>query len=203
MKKYLSKEAFAPNRTISMINDIYENRLPESWKRFNRTLPLNEWIDNLQKRVEYFRKWVEMGTSVCFDLSMFLKPESVFSACLQNFSRKYAIYIELLTLTCKFVNIEPNAIKEAPADGCYISGIYIEGASYDSELNKLIEQKKGKIHEKLPVIHLCPQRKNITQEEPVFSCPLYRLIPRRGTFDVSRVRTYIMDISLPVKTTKE
>lgn len=50
---------------------------------------------------------------------------------LQNYARKHVIAIDRLEFEYRLLDIAPEQVKEKPEDGCYVYGIYLEGARWD------------------------------------------------------------------------
>lgn len=105
MKKCLNKQEFMTSMVQNMICCIQENKVPNNWRKFNPCMPLNVWMSNLQRRVKYFCEWMRHGQPHCLDLSMFMQPQTVFTCCLQHFSRKHFKNIEDLTFEMKFIDM--------------------------------------------------------------------------------------------------
>ena len=105
MKKCLNKQEFMTSMVQNMICCIQENKVPNKWRKFNPCMPLNVWMSNLQRRVKYFCDWMKHGQPHCLDLSMFMQPQTVFTCCLQHFSRKHFKNIEDLTFEMKFIDM--------------------------------------------------------------------------------------------------
>lgn len=56
---------------------------------------------------------------------------------MQNYSRKYKIPIDTLVFEFKVVDPEKHLhidVSIAPSDGCYIHGLFFDGARWDKEL---------------------------------------------------------------------
>jgi dynein heavy chain len=47
---------------------------------------------------------------------------------MQNYARKHVIAIDKLNFQFKMINLLPDQVKEKPEDGCYIHGMFLEGA---------------------------------------------------------------------------
>lgn len=77
------------------------------------------------------------------------------------------------------VQTEEN-IKSAPEDGCYIRGLYIEGARWDSGTNKLGESKPKELFSEVPIIWLMPAVNRTQPNTGIYVCPVYKTLTRAG-----------------------
>jgi len=83
------------------------------------------------------------------------------------------------------VDQEWDDIVEPPELGCYVYGMYMEGAGFDNKKKVMCESKEKEIFMKFPVVHVTTYKEEATwnQEErkaEFFQCPMYRTIDRRG-----------------------
>ena len=69
-------------------------------------------------------------------------PQSYLTALVQATCRKKKWALDKSTLyTIVTQKINPDEIKTPPEDGCYITGLYIEGAGWSIEENQIVRQK--------------------------------------------------------------
>ena len=104
--------------------------------------------------------------------------------------------LENVVLTNKIIRVDRNALKEAPSQGVYVYGLYIEGAKIR---NGILEELK--VNEKLltypmPVVHISAEAEShastlVTKQDrrPVYYAPVYKK-PRRTD------RNYICTLKL-------
>ena len=78
-----------------------------------------------------------------------------------------------------------DAIKEGPKDGCYIRGLYIEGARWDSFSGKLGESKPKELYSEVPLIWLIPSVNRQTPDSGIYVCPVYKTLTRAGTLSTT------------------
>ena len=71
-------------------------------------------------------------------------------------------------------------LKTPPEDGCYIQGLYLEGASWDKNKWVLAESKPLQMFSEMPVIHLIPQATKSSPSQQVYTCPVYKTLERKG-----------------------
>lgn len=65
-------------------------------------------------------------------------------------------------------------IKEGPAEGVYIHGLFLEGASLDRRSGKLIESKPKVLYEQMPVIYIYAINTTAGKDPKLYECPIYR-----------------------------
>jgi len=76
---------------------------------------------------------------------------------------------------------EPHEINEHPKDGAFISGLFLEGAKWNSEKLCLTEPDVMELHCPMPVLHFKPIQKRTKPPQNVFECPCYYYPLRSGT----------------------
>ena len=113
----------------------------------------------------------------------------------------------------KYADAE-RAAKEPPQNGCFLKGLFLEGASWDDETGCLTESKRGEIFVSMPIINFMPKLiRSSESPEPLpcdkgdvamhsfhYECPTYKTGERYGTLLTTGHSTnYVMNISLPSK----
>ena len=66
---------------------------------------------------------------------------------------------------------DARAIMKPPENGCFVSGLYLEGARWDFESHTLAKQKNNELVEELPVMHIIPVEKNESAKAGEFTSP--------------------------------
>lgn len=78
---------------------------------------------------------------------------------LQNYARKYRISIDKLNFKFEYLDsIAAENIQCKPEDGCYISGLYIEGAQWNKIIHCIDDAKPKELFSDLPLIHILPSQ---------------------------------------------
>merc|ERR1711998_655732 len=62
---------------------------------------------------------------------------------LQNFARKYQLGIDTVSFDFVMVDIAWEQIKEKPADGVFIRGLFLEGARWDPDIKSINDSRPG------------------------------------------------------------
>ena len=77
--------------------------------------------------------WIEYGhPPLVFWVSGFFFTQSFLTGVKQNFARKYKYPIDKVTFTFKVLKYE-TVLDKAPDNGCYIKGLYLEGAGWNNK----------------------------------------------------------------------
>ena len=121
---------------------IYLRKVPASWHGvgFKREKGLGAWVDDLRKRVEFMKSWMEVGRTKVFQLPAFFFPQGFLTGVLQDYSRKHMVPINLLDFAFEVLLVmEPQDVKDYVEDGVLISGLWMQGCSGDFKKKK----KKG------------------------------------------------------------
>lgn len=92
-------------------------------------------------------------------------------------------------------------ITVAPADGCYVYGLFIDGARWDEDKRCLNEALPNILFYKMPYIWLLPtEDKKDYPLDKYYNCPCYKTSIRRGTLSTTGHSTnYVLSIQLPVE----
>ena len=136
----------------------FDQRVPASWTStaYPSLKPLGPWFKDLVLRLEFLAKWIELGVPSAFWVSGFYFPQGFLTAALQNFARKYKFPID--TVAFSFVMCE-EAVEELtvkPTDGCYVFGMFLEGARWDRNIKGLVDPKPKELFSAMPVMHMLP-----------------------------------------------
>lgn len=76
-------------------------------------------------------------------------------------------------------------IKEAPEDGCYIYGLFLEGAKWDYAKHCLGDSDPKKLFVEVPLMHLDPIPDRAKPATGIYNAPLYRVLSRTGTLSTT------------------
>ena len=126
-------------------NSLFNNQVPKIWdqKGFLSMKPLASWTEDLNARINFLQEWIDHGTPKCFWISGFFFPQAFLTGTLQNYARKHIIAIDKLSFEFKYLDFTEQQVTEKPEDGCYIHGLFLEGAKWDPE-GKIIRDPKAK-----------------------------------------------------------
>jgi len=118
----------------ALATSLYANVTPTSWAKvgFLSLKPLASWIMDTNARIDFLNGWINDGTPIKFWFSGFFFPQAFLTGTKQNYARRNKIPIDRVAYDYIVRDdITHNDIKEAPKDGCYIYGLFLEGCKYD------------------------------------------------------------------------
>ena len=79
----------------------------------------------------------------------------------------------------------PQVIREAaselttrPDNGCYIRGLFLEGARWDMDTFELAESRPKELYTDMPVMWLIPTANRKQSESGMYVCPVYKTLTR-------------------------
>ena len=117
-----------------MCNSLFDQQVPKIWADvgFLSMKPLGSWTQDLTDRIQFLQKWIDGGTPNVFWISGFFFPQAFITGTLQNYARKYVIAVDRIDFQVKVLDtMTHHDVKEKPENGCYIYGIFLQGARWD------------------------------------------------------------------------
>ena len=85
-----------------------------------------------------------------------------------------------------------------PQNGAYIKGLYMEGARWCRDKKYIVESEPKILYDLMPIILLKPGEKDKFEDNPTYSCPVYKTSARRGTLSTTGHSTnYVLNILIP------
>uniref|UniRef100_A0A7S3ZAX1 AAA+ ATPase domain-containing protein n=1 Tax=Lotharella globosa TaxID=91324 RepID=A0A7S3ZAX1_9EUKA len=187
----------------AMANSLFANLVPEMWKPnvgFTSLMPLASWTVDLSRRCEFFSEWVATGTPKVFWISGFFFPQAFLTGAKQNYARKYVKAIDGVSFGFKILKEEWKEIKEGPEDGCYIRGLFMEGARWDAKEHSIVDSRPKELFTKMAVMWLVPEFERKPTQGGVYRCPIYKTLTRAGTLSTTGHSTnFVLWVEIPTK----
>lgn len=183
----------------AMGNACFDQRVPVGWTKvaYPSLKPLGPWFKDLMQRLDFLTTWIDKGVPNAYWISGFFFPQGFLTACLQNYARKYRYPID--TVSFSFV-MKDEALEELSkaSDGCYVYGLFLEGARWDKQVCSLIDPKPKELFSPMPVIHMLPQEHRTTPTGGIYRCPVYKILTRTGTLSTTGHSTnFVTWIEIP------
>ena len=81
--------------------------------------------------------------------------------------------------------LNPNNVADRPEDGCYVYGMYLEGARWNYSSHRLDLSKNRELYTDVPLIQMIPLANRKPPQIGVYPCPLYKVLSRQGTLSTT------------------
>ncbi|CAF3425476.1 unnamed protein product [Rotaria sp. Silwood1] len=183
------------------LDRMYDAKIPNIWLKVSwESSTLGAWFTDLHARNEQYRSWLKLSKDtrpLAFWMTGFFNPQGFLTAMRQEVTRANIGWsLDNVILTNKILRADREALREAPQQGVYVYGLYIEGAKIKSGvLEELKSNEKVLIHP-MPVIHISAEAEPSIGTTPikqdrrqVYYAPVYKK-PRRTD------RNYICTLKL-------
>lgn len=172
----------------AIASEIFNNQVPKAWAGvgFLSLKPLASWIIDCNDRIDFLENWLSTGTPIKYWFSGFFFPQAFLTGTLQNYARRNNVPIDRVNFDYNMLDkITHEDIKEAPADGCMIYGLFLEGCKWDYDNSALAESDPKKLFVDLPLMHLTPIVDRKKPEDGIYMTPMYRVLSRTGTLSTT------------------
>ncbi|CAE7538086.1 Dnah1, partial [Symbiodinium microadriaticum] len=186
-----------------MGNDMFDQRVPAGWtaKAYPSLKPLGPWTKDLLLRLNFLQNWIDSGTPSSFWISGFFFPQGFLTAILQNFARKHQMPID--TVSFSFILQDAmeggdDSKRPKPDDGCFIYGLFLEGARWSYDDLSLVDPKPKELFSPMPAIHMLPEQNRDAPSGGIYRCPVYKVLTRTGTLSTTGHSTnFVTWIEIP------
>ena len=164
----------------ALAKSLQLNRVPTAWGLYYMSKrPLASWYTDLDDRCQQLYAWTEemiLPKSVC--ISYLFNPMSFLTAIMQLTARREGLPLDDMDLeTIPSFMKEDKDVKEFPADGAYIHGLFLEGAAWEygapGAEGYLIDQKLKELHPPMPVVLIRSVLRANKRVKAQYDCPTY------------------------------
>ncbi len=140
-----------------MFKSFMMKKVPKNWEKvaYLSLKPLGTWVTDFVQRMEFMSKWLYEGSQKSFWLPAFFFPQGFMTASKQMYSRKTSTEIDTLIFKTTVYNFNKDNVTIVPENGVNIHGLYLQGATLDSE-QMLIESIPKQLFTESPVIWYSP-----------------------------------------------
>lgn len=183
-----------------MSNSLFNNQVPNLWAKsaYPSLKPLAAWVTDLVARVKFIQDWIDQGIPPVFWISGFFFPQAFLTGTLQNYARRHVISIDTISFAFEIMTKSEREIRISPEDGCYIRGLFIEGARWNAHSHQLDESRPKDLFSEMPIIWLIPIVNRAQPSSGVYVCPVYKTLTRAGTLSTTGHSTnFVFSVELP------
>jgi len=195
-------ERLASPSTEELFRSVLLGEVPARWLRdsYPSQKTLHGYIADLRQRLTMLENWVAAGPPAVFRLSGFFFPQAFLTAVLQDHARRHRVEIDRLSFAFEFQDPGPTqhagpgaptqqSQLQAPTQGAYIYGLFLEGAAWIPARKCLSESTPGQLQDMMPIIKLRPTEADHEGSShaasTLYQCPLYRTAARHGTLSTT------------------
>ncbi|XP_030585284.1 LOW QUALITY PROTEIN: dynein heavy chain 1, axonemal-like [Archocentrus centrarchus] len=189
-----------------MARSLFNNVVPDMWKAkaYPSLKPLASWVSDLLQRINFLQRWISNGIPPVFWISGFFFPQAFLTGTLQNYARRSSTSIDTIGFDFEVIVKSVSKITEMPDTGCYIHGLFLEGACWDNKAGHLTESRPKELYTQMAVIWLIPKPNRKPATSGVYICPIYKTLTRAGTLSTTGHSTnYVIAVELPTRHTQK
>ena len=148
--------------------DLYRKLAPDTEKK------LGSWMQHFTRRQKQYETWIADGEPACMWLSGISVPESYLTSLIQATARARNWALDKSTLYTQVTPYLTAAdVPGALTYGSYVTGLYLEGAAWDTERMCLRNQDPKVLVTELPVLQVIPTEVSKLKLQNTFKTPCY------------------------------
>ena len=171
-------------------NALFNGFLPDVWRVLapDTQKPLGSWMRHFADRHEQYSAWISDRDPAVMWLSGLHIPESFLTALVQDTCRSRNWPLDKSTLFTKVTQF--SGAEEVPGrltDGCYVRGLFLEGAAWDIQDSCLKRQEPKVLVTALPIMQVIPIEAAKLKLHGTFRTPVYVTQARRNAMGVGLV----------------
>jgi dynein heavy chain len=173
-----------------LANALFNGQLPGMWRRLapDTLKSLGNWMLHFDRRYAQYKAWVEQGEPTVMWLSGLHIPESYLTALVQTTCRKNGWALDRSTLYSAVTEfVKESDVQSRPPSGCFVSGLFLEGAAWDRERQCLAAQPSKQLVQELPILRITPIESHKLKLQGTFRTPVYVTSNRRNAMGVGLV----------------
>ena len=167
------------------------NKVPEIWATaagYPSQKSLGFWVDDLIKRHEQMIDWsATLTLPLVINLSLLCNPMSFVTAIKQVTARAKGYSLDELTIMTEVTNYtSEDMIKEYPASGVYVTGMFLQGAKWEEGDGDvpgfLTDMLPKELDPKIPIMNIFSLPNSEKSIVGYYECPVYYTTVRGATY---------------------
>ncbi|XP_049877279.1 dynein axonemal heavy chain 10 [Pectinophora gossypiella] len=168
---------------------LFNGQIPATWRGLAPATckGLGGWMDHFLGRAKQYIDWTNEEPVVIW-LSGLHIPESYLIAHIQMACRLYTWPLDRSTQFTKVTHyVHVDEIEERPTVGCYVRGLYLEGARWDIDDGCLRRSHPKVLVTELPIMYIIPIEFHKLKLQNTLPTPVYTTSQRRNAMGVGLV----------------
>ena len=172
----LSGEIAMNSEIEEFISNLMNGFLPSKWTSLcpqtNKTLA--SWMSHFKRRYLQYHDWANKGEPTVIWLSGLHIPESYLTAIIQICCRKNKWALDKVKLRTRLTKFKSNKeVTEKLEFGCYVDGLFMEGASWCEDKGHIIRQSPKELMKTLPLMEIVPVETRKLKTKNIIKVPVY------------------------------
>lgn len=176
LRKAIAGEIGMDAMLDSIATSLFNGQLPMPWRKLAPATckQLGSWMDHLKRRAKQYKDWSASGEPQVIWLSGLHIPESYLTALVQMACRKNIWPLDRSTLFTTVTRYQTaDEVEERPQTGCFVTGLFLEGARWSSALMELERSVPKVLVEPLPILAVIPiEAHRLRLQVSVYACSL-------------------------------
>ena len=174
----------------ALSTSLFNGTLPAAWARLTSATEkmLGAWMTWFLRRYDQYIRWATEGEPAVMWLSGLHIPETYLAALVQAACRAKGWPLDRSTLYTQVTPFPDAAhVPERLEHGCYVEGLYLEGAAWDPAANVLAKQPPRQLVQELPILQVIPVEAAKLKLAGTFRAPVYVTQARRSAMGTGLV----------------
>uniref|UniRef100_A0AAV2KWR9 AAA+ ATPase domain-containing protein n=1 Tax=Knipowitschia caucasica TaxID=637954 RepID=A0AAV2KWR9_KNICA len=189
LHRALAGEVGMSSELDNIARALFNGHIPALWRRLapDTLMSLGNWMSHFRRRHEQYHTWLQQEPAVMW-LSGLHIPESYLTALVQTACRKNGWPLDQSTLYTQVTTYcSEEEVQDRPTQGCFVSGLYLEGAEWDMEQNCLVRSRPKVLVSELPILRIIPIESHRLRLQGTLRTPVYTTSERRNAMGVGLV----------------
>ncbi|XP_041455872.1 dynein heavy chain 10, axonemal-like [Lytechinus variegatus] len=190
LQRALKGEVGMSNELDNVARALFNGQIPHIWRRLapDTLKALGNWMLHFQRRFNQYTTWVNEAEPPVMWLSGLHIPESYLTALVQATCRKNGWPLDKSTLYTSVTHyVTPDEVTERAHSGCFVTGLYLEGAAWDVDNACLMRPRPKVLIQELPILKVIPIEAHRLKLQNTFRTPVYTTSQRRNAMGVGLV----------------
>uniref|UniRef100_A0A8C8G323 AAA+ ATPase domain-containing protein n=1 Tax=Oncorhynchus tshawytscha TaxID=74940 RepID=A0A8C8G323_ONCTS len=190
LQRALAGEVGMSSELDEVARALFNGMIPAIWRKLapDTLKSLGNWMIHFKRRYDQYNSWVDKGEPNVMWLSGLQIPESYLTALVQATCRRNGWPLDRSTLYTQVTQYTTEEeVNERPGQGCFVSGLYLEGADWDIERGCLIRSKPKVLVVQLPILKVIPIEAHRLKLQNTLRTPVYTTSMRRNAMGVGLV----------------